>query len=251
MTIEPSVQRFFEELHALLRNELFKQNTTLVHQLNSFYGALSTLLKLAGIASLKLEGQLATHFTVFDYIKTDEIMLSDILQSLLDPSGKHGQADRFLNLFLNAVGLHPPSPLTRTQVKREDTTTYIAKQNRRIDLTFDFNGGELGIGLENKPWAVEGEDQVADYMDHLTRKYGENKYRLIYLSGDGSKPISLTPQQLEEHERRGQLIVISYFNELITWLRECERQCQAERVRVFLRDFTNYIVHTFPRSTGP
>ena len=44
--------------------------------------------------------RLAPEFSLFDYLRTDEMGLSRCIASLLDPMEKHGQKEIFLEAFL-------------------------------------------------------------------------------------------------------------------------------------------------------
>jgi hypothetical protein len=46
-------------------------------------------------------------------------------------------------------------------------TNFLAR-SRRIDFTVDM--GPDGVGVENKPWASDQEEQVLDYVRHLAKK---------------------------------------------------------------------------------
>ena len=60
----------------------------------------SNELKALETARQRYAKQLAPNFSVFDYIYTDEMMLSRIIADLLNPHGTHAQGVAFLSLFL-------------------------------------------------------------------------------------------------------------------------------------------------------
>ncbi|ENU87162.1 PD-(D/E)XK nuclease family protein [Acinetobacter sp. CIP 102129] len=62
-------------------------------------------LKALELARQKYEKQLAPNFSIFNYIYTDEMMLSRIIADLLNPSGDHAQGHLFLSLFLHQLDL--------------------------------------------------------------------------------------------------------------------------------------------------
>lgn len=55
---------------------------------------------------------------------------------------------------------------------REDSTAYIVNNQRRIDITLNFEN-KFEIGIENKPWDKEQENQLQDYEKHLRKKVRE------------------------------------------------------------------------------
>jgi hypothetical protein len=175
---------------------------------------------------------------VLSYIRPDENRLSDIISDLLDPTGTHGQGSVFLHGFLEMIAVPSESIRPPYRVSREDRTLF----ERRIDITLVV--GDFGIGIENKPWADEGENQLKDYMIHLRGKYGE-RCLLVYLSGDGSAPVSLDPNDLTEPVAARRFKALSYSAHLHQWLKRCLRNCQAEKVRWFLHDLMNYVESEF------
>src|ERR1051326_6217455 len=130
----------------------------LVSALTDFYDRLKPRLDRFHEEHKKLDIYEATRFNTFDYIDPDENKLSDIIHDLLDPAGNHGQGVTFLAAFLETA--QAPAGLIRApfRVKREDCTLYCARFQRRIDITVDLNG--FAVGIENKPWAYEGEEQL-------------------------------------------------------------------------------------------
>ena len=67
----------------------------------NFLNKISQELKVLEISRQRYAKQLAPTFSVFDYIYTDEMMLSRIISDLLNPKGKHAQGSIFLSLFFN------------------------------------------------------------------------------------------------------------------------------------------------------
>lgn len=208
--------------------------------LDAFYGALKPRLDRFQTERQEIDRCEASRFNVFDYIDPDENCLSDIIQDLLDPSGKHGQGTLFLNTFLEAIGVLPEAIHPPFRLKREDRTLYSASFERRIDITLEL--GDFGIGIENKPFAREGKDQLRDYWVHLRRKYPQ-QFMLVYLSGDGSEPTSLSTADLATLRAANQFRSLAYRTDLHQWLEGCCRDCQADKVVWFLRDLGNYVRH--------
>jgi PD-(D/E)XK nuclease superfamily protein len=187
-------------------------------------------------------------FSVFDYIEPDENCLSDILADLLDPQGPHGQGTLFLEEFLQMAGLNLKPTPENTKVRREDTTTFLAK-SRRIDFTVEV--GLFGVGVENKPWASDLEEQVASYIEHLAKNYEAKGYCMIYLSGDGHPLQSLDEKTQCRLKEEGRFRVVPYTAEpsLREWLKTCLARCHSARVCVFLDDFTSFIDDRFGMSS--
>jgi len=217
-----------------------KNRKALIGNLDDFYGAVATRSEHFHEERKAADLHEATQFTVFDYIDPDENRLSDVIQDLLDPSGKHGQGALFLSSFLDAIGAPRGATRPPCRVKREDCTLYCTNYQRRIDITLEFSA--FGIGIENKPWAFEGEDQLKDYSLHLRHKYRQ-RFMLVYLSGDGTGPTSLNKTDLAVLKAAKQFKSLAYPTGLHHWLERCCRECKADRVRWFLENFVDYVRH--------
>lgn len=184
----------------------------------------------------------ANRFNVFDYINPDENRLSDIIADMLDPKGKHGQFDLFLRSMLRQCCVVIHELTISARIFREASTSYLEADLRRIDIRVDF--GTFGIGIENKPWAGEQPNQMRDYFLDLERQY-HGRFLLLYLSGSGDPPTSAAPGELDFRAERGQYRFSSYREDLANWLEECERECESERFKWFLKDFRSYILRRF------
>jgi hypothetical protein len=137
--------------------------------------------------------------------------------------------------------------MQKVNLIREDTTAYISRSLRRMDIAIDFNK-EFAIVIENKPWAGDQKDQIKDYRENLEKEYN-GKYFLLYLSPYGNPPSSWSIDEdlrksLEDEKK---LMTISYFD-IKKWLEICYKECKAEKVRWFLRDFTDYVEEMFKQS---
>jgi hypothetical protein len=185
----------------------------------------------------------ASQFNLFEWIKLDENCLSDIFADLLDPQvGIHGQGTIFLEHLLRIGGVPCLEGLEQAEAWREETTGLIVNPLRRIDILVRLP--QFGIGIENRPWAADEEDQVADYVEQMRRSYGK-RFLFLYWSGDGRPPTSLPQQERERLERQNQLRVWGYHRELRDWLETSRRDCQSEKVGWFLDDLLSYLARTF------
>ncbi len=211
-----------------------------------YFSELQFRMNIYDNAKKDMDVYLASSFNVFDYIKTDENKLSDIMADLLNPEGKHGQKDAFLQEFIKLLTDDFSYDLNTCRVARETSTAYIANNQRRMDITLKF-ADKFEIAIENKPWDSEQENQLQDYQEHLTRKYGE-KFCLVYITGDGSPPVSIEPELKEQMLDEGRLVVLTYADEMLTWLEHCYKECKAEKIRNFIKDFMQYIESEFQNS---
>lgn len=227
--------------------------TTKAHknELTSFFSGLSPTVDIAKRAQKEMDRRVATKFSIFDYFHERETDLSRVFAGLLKPSGSHGQGDRFLSLFLNIIlpllknplpEYSLPSDLHKCKVHLE----YSTLKRRRIDIVLEMPDNHW-IGIENKPWAQEREEQVEAYLEFLLSQANEGGTAwILYLSGDGSDPKTLP----KEEEKKKFCLTVPYRKNnrgvsLEYWIELCRRECEAERVRWFLKDLLEYIQRNF------
>jgi len=193
----------------------------------------------------KLNRYLAMDFNVFFLFPINEDTISDIIAFLLNPAESHGQGYSFLKEFLEVLKeknevlnkkletLEIWNMLSEVYVIRERTTY----TGRRIDIFVKLPG--FVIGIENKPWAGEQVNQLTDYSKFL-EEVKEKENLLIYLDGYGRESRSIGEEK-ELLKKEGKFLEVSYNNFLQPWLRRCYNVCKAEKIRMFLKDFINWI----------
>ena len=210
-------------------------------------------------------------FSAFDLVRTQELDLSRIFGGLLDPSGDHSQGDLFLSLLLEELNSAPggardrlrffqPPGGTDTRVHLEYQTGEVVMSDGKpkqgsVDLVLQFEGNRW-IGIENKPWAVDQREQVNRYLSFLDeqasgRQQGgdEAQVILLYWSGDGSAP---NQEGLSDGQKL-RCLTVPYRTRFGVpsvegWLKRCRAECEADRVRLFLRDLLDYVRHNFADS---
>ena len=193
-------------------------------------------------AFLKRESGAAFHYA--DYaVDEREVRLNRILGDLLDPHGPHGQGGRFLELFLKTVSTEIPIGNGWYSVPNFPTL-----KGRYIDLVLRHD--RVVVGIELKPWAREGEQQLEDYANDL-RYLGE--HWLVFVPGKGdTKDESLTEETKRELGTRFVTLPIersrsnSGGRSVIEWLERCAAACRADNVRSFLLDLADYLDERFP-----
>lgn len=234
---EREIWAFFGTIQQKLERRRLERERSIERSLSSLAFKLSMLRQ----AKKELDLYLSSSFNVFTHIRPNENTLSDIIADMLDPQGSHGQKDVFLREFLRITGqMHILDP-EKCWVAREKHTDYIEHTRRRIDITIDL--GVCGIGIENKPWAVEQPDQIKDYVEYMKKRYSD--FAIVYLSREGSEPQSINEKEREKLIREKKLVIFSYGLELRDWLERCYKECKSEKFRWFLRDFIEYIDNTF------
>lgn len=258
-------ERFFAELASRMEEARQKDRMTYQH----FFAELEPRLDTARALESELDRHLARRFNVLDYVRTDELGLSNILADLLDPRGPHGQGTFFLERFVEGLGervFRPDLGTGRISVAVEK----VIPSNRRIDVYVQSGNGNLAwcLAIENKPYAGDQENQVNDYLKFLKDEYGE-RFVLIYLSPKGEGPSNWSIRKEELGKWKGRLAILPYCTadsdqdqdgkenqrdrfadfrlhySLADWFEECRRSCEVDRLRWFLRDAEVFCQRTF------
>lgn len=175
--------------------------------------------------------RLAPDFSIFDYLRTDEMGLSRCIADLLDPMGKHGQKEVFLEAFLDLAGLDLSANTEGCKVKTEKQANGL----RRIDIYLKFESGEI-IGIENKPWAGDQENQLSEYASFIEKEAGGNNWFLIYLSNNDPSDFS-GKENIEDKEK---FVHLNYI-QIIEWLEDCACKSKALIVRLFIEEMAKFI----------
>lgn len=213
-------------------------------QLEVFFNDLESFLNSNRELRKRIDRELATSFSVFDYITPDERMLSRIIADLLKPTGNHGQGTLFLELFLQRIDspllTNWRSSLEQASVQTEQKTNSSASR-RSIDIliTIKLPDGELAIGIENKPFAKESENQLSKYQLDLDIRF-KGRSILIFLSKQTS-PNSMEEDEWSRLAKSGRATDWGFNDGFYNWLTDCRKHCESEKIRNFIRDFQNYI----------
>ncbi len=184
---------------------------------------------------------IAPDFNVLSILQPNELRLSGLLAELLRPDGRHAQKETFLRLFLKRFKLtHLGAATMKAKVKTESPADRSDRPQRRLDILIELEPRGK-ICIENKPWAMDQQNQVKDYLSHLEKN---EEHCLIYLSGQGSPPSNLKDEECNEYIKEKRLVIIGY-NGLICWLNDCRIECKSLRVNVFLEEIIDYINKEF------
>lgn len=141
----------------------------------------------------------------------------------------------FLNAFLRAIG-HQEVSAWRPDVtvKVEDLT----REGRRIDIVVVTPHSIVGI--ENKPYAAQGENQLAAYIEDIERRPGPQQQRcIVFLS-------------LQEPETAADRVIRMTFvreaadgRSLTSVLRDALNDVKAERITRFVTELIGWIDRIF------
>lgn len=263
---EATLGRFFAELEEAVvpvRAQMAAERRALPDRLRGFFAGLAPAIQVAETTQERIDRRLATRFSVFDdffhFIHKKENTLSRIFRSLLDPQGRHGQGSRFLDALLEEVSnsvrdSEPPrTNLASCRVRTEYGITKTTKDSRgSIDIVVDWPESGYWIGIENKPWAGEQDDQVQNYVEALLRETQQDLKRVLFLYFSGSGEVSTTLP--DDEAKAARCITMPYHSEsgqcsVLGWLRRCRIRCEADRIRWFLMEIEDYIQRSFHQAS--
>ena len=227
--------------------------------LRRLFDGLTPRLEAARQLEADLDVALARRFNAFDFLDSSELGLSRIVSKLLDVDGPHGQRQLFLKTLLDKLG-RPVADIERSRVTVEKTV----KEARRIDVVVQL-GRDGCLAIENKPYAGDQPKQVHDYLEWLGEQYKEN-FQLIYLSATGAPPSesSVTLDELKRAGTKDRFKIMAYADaqqwedeyddfrlaySLADWFVDCQRACDVDRLRWFLREAELFCRHRFGGET--
>jgi len=230
--------------------------------LGPFLQGIGAVVESVRTAQVRVDRVAATRFSVFGYFRQNENILSAIFADLLRPDGNHGQGDSFLRLFLQEIDRFRNDghayrradeyceAFSACAVETEHMITTHddpERRFRRIDIVLQI--GEAWIGVENKPWADEQDEQLKDYAEYLHGRDGralgrDRRACVLYLSGDGSPPRTL-PKCKRPYYRLVAYREMGAGPSIEHWIEQCLVQCEAENVRWFLKDLLAYVCRMF------
>ena len=195
-------------------------------------------------AKAALSKQYAPDFRLSQFFRSDEMGLSAMLAFLLDPQATHGQRDGYLVEFLKTCNL---SDIAITQhflrvlitVKTEVQTI----GQRRADIV--VTSPTYTLVIENKPWAGDQKDQIADYARWLNH---EGPGKIVYLCQEEPSSDSIKPAALQDLEREGHYVWRT-FVAVRQWLVRCLALTTPPTVRTFLQALIEYVDMTIIRET--
>ena len=142
---------------------------------------------------LQKEEKEGENFNVFSALNicSDEMRLhSRLLATLFNPKANHGLGNEFLRQFLvTAIKVddnyitHCNESIAERYVGEVTETT-----GGRIDIILE--DGKHGIIIENKIYASDQPNQLLRYHNYGVKQFGENNFKLVYLTLYGSEPSS-------------------------------------------------------------
>ena len=159
-------------------------------------------------------------FNVFNTIglRTEEVRLhSAFIAELLNPKGSHGLSQRFLQAFLEVIGVQDDYFDYRRCPCGIITERWIGPKTEieggQIDIIIE--DGKHAIIIENKIYAGDQTNQMLRYNNYGRKKFPDG-YKLMYLTLDGHEPDKCSVGNAKFDYK-----TISYGNEIAEWLEKC------------------------------
>ena len=244
-------------------------------KLDTFFCGLDSGLNSLREVRSAYDREIAFDFNPLSIFNINENKVSEILAYFLDPEAKHGQKNTFLRTFLKMLNLGTDTAIQllnqgkAVKVSPQDFT----RKNRPIDVVVTFGDNEFVIGIENKVWGAEDqENQIKDYIEEIARRSGPPgmakssfdeitkaiqkdpkgwNFLMLYLSRDGSGPseLSIAQNSLKTYVD-DKLFVIIPFNKsiepaIIPMLKAFADEAKADNVRAFLKLMIKYFSNEF------
>lgn len=188
----------------------------------------------------------APRLSPYELFRPNENALSRVIGDLLDPRGTHGQGSLFLNALLDALGLPSVSLRHRNnvRVRYEVLTSRLptGKERRRIDLVVETP--TVLLGIENKPWVKQSQDQLRDYSHQLELDARAKGLRpvLVFLSGQEEESAPGKVRRMRYHTADQEPSLHRVLSSTIESVR-------AARARAHVEDFVRYIETKFGGGT--
>jgi len=176
----------------------------------------------------------ANNFNFLNFFGPGENKISEILAFFLNPDASHGQGDRFLKEFLRVFDVAGTGNFKNIRCERP------TDEGRRLDIWIEFS--DFTVAIENKIWAYDQEEQLADYADYLSR-ISKNNFLLLYLNPYGIHPSekSIGKIELEDLQNQGKIRIISYKSQIFDLLDLWKGVCEAQIVIHFIDQFKHYL----------
>jgi hypothetical protein len=201
--------------------------------IDDFLNSLAREMPRCDAERLGAERYGSPRLSAFELLGTKETTLSYVIADLLDPRGTHGQGVLFLNALLRAIKQPEVHVRDAIRVQRE----FMTKNTRRIDILIETPTSLIGI--ENKPFARQGENQLIDYHKDLEERAGDRKHCLVFLSDS------------DPETARDVTKIIRFYDwgedlpSLCGMLSEVDSEIRAPRAQAFVKDFHNWIARHF------
>ena len=177
-------------------------------------------------------------FNIFSIlrIKHKEVIThTPILAELLNPHGSHHQGSAFLKLFLETC-INKQERDNEPAIYNNPEAFRVRTEERTDQGQFDIfleKEKEACIVIENKIYAGDQFRQLNRYYQDARKNFSDNQIKMIYLTLEGSEPGEESLKAENGHCRdlsMDKVIPISYRKHIISWLEECMKLQDVQRI---------------------
>lgn len=198
-------------------------------------------------------------FNIFSALHKDHDerrLHSRFISVLLQPKGRHGQKELFLDLFLSQF-----TEITELEENEKINLDYSKtivypkefdkKENNNIDILIIDKSSNQALIIENKIYAgdsiTQSGGQIERYLNHVIndRKIPEENTFLIYLTLDGHEPSYESVG--EKYNSFNNIFPLSYVSLIIPWL---EKSLKEVPTLPFLREAIVQYIKLVKKMTG-
>ncbi|MBV5342046.1 MAG: PD-(D/E)XK nuclease family protein [Deltaproteobacteria bacterium] len=191
------------------------------------------------------EGLRFNIFRILDRFDDEEKGHSAFLAELLNPKGKHGRGNLFLNLFIDNL----KEEITNDKLDgylsgNEECNFFVETEKSTMDGRIDIliRSDKLLIAIENKIYAEDQPKQLERYKQYLNSFKAENV--LIYLTLYGYDPSNASKGILHDED----YYCISY-DFIVAWLKACLDICKITHLKTIIEQYIQ-CVETLTGKTG-
>jgi len=201
---------------------------------------MTELKLLDDVKKLRKKYEREKDFNVFDAIRfrSQEVMHSKFIATLLDPKGQHKMGTYFLEKFLDKMGYSGFKPYN-VKIKTERRAG-----KRRIDIAIE-NIDTILI-IENKLEAKDLPEQLEDYYK-FCKKNTVKKVEVLYLTRYGHKPSEYSLGETIKQDNID-IKLISYEKHIIPWIFECSNKIEVGRLKSSLEMYREILQIAINRS---
>ena len=198
-------------------------------------------------------------FNIFSALHKDHDerrLHSRFISVLLQPKGRHGQKELFLDLFLSQfTEIRELEENENINLDYSKTIVYPKefdkKENNNIDILIIDKSSNQAFIIENKIYAGDSitpsGGQIERYLNHVIndRKIPEENTFLIYLTLDGHEPSSESVGK--KYNSFKNIFPLSYVSLIIPWL---EKSLKEVSTLPFLREAIVQYIKLIKKMTG-
>ena len=200
------------------------------------------------------------YFNIFEVmgVEADEVLThSTFIAHLLNPKGSHGCGDEFLKLFISQLSIFNDWEFSTKDVNIDVEYNIGPILNDyddggRLDILIETTDRSKAIIIENKIYASDQNKQLVRYHNYALKTYGEDKFKILYLTLKGNEPTedSITnskKEKLRNDIEQQDFYCISYAVDIIQWLEKCLEKSVSKAV---LRETLTQYINTLKKLTN-